>query len=118
MIKRGLAGEWLVDVRFVDLNTMCDLNRDAQGHDEPTDVLSFPIHFATNSADPHRILPKDGPQLLGSIVIAPAVAARQAPEHHRTTKQEIEWLIEHAFHHLLGEDHDDEGRWLTRSSTV
>lgn len=113
---RGLTGEWLVDIRFVDIQTMRELNLDAQGHDEPTDVLSFPIHFATDRTDPHELLPTDGPQLLGSIVIAPEVAAAQATESGRSTDQEIEWLVEHAFHHLLGEDHDDKGHWLPQKA--
>jgi len=114
--ERKLTGEWLLDVAFVDNAAMQALNRQAQGLDEPTDVLSFPVHFATNEADPTTVLPTDGPKILGSLVIAPQVAAAQAPTHNHSTEAEIHELIEHGIHHLLGEDHDDEGRWLPRES--
>ena len=88
------------------------LNRQARGDDEPTDVLSVPIHFATNAPDPHQLLPTEGQLLLGSIVIAPKIAAKQAAEHGRTTDQEIIWLIDHGARHLLGQDHNNQGQWL------
>ncbi len=117
LTAHGLEGEWLVDVRFVDPGTMRALNRDAQGLDEPTDVLSFPVQFATNRPDPITDWPAAGPKLLGSVVIAPEVAAAQAGQHGRSIVEEIEWLVDHAFRHLLGHDHDAKGHWLTRSST-
>jgi probable rRNA maturation factor len=116
MEARGLTGEWLLDVEFIDNAAMQILNLQAQGLDEPTDVLSFPVHFATNEADPTTVLPSDGPKVLGSLVIAPEVAAAQAPAHNHSTEAEIRDLIEHGIHHLLGEDHDDAGHWLPRES--
>lgn len=113
---RGLTGDWLVDIRFVDTEAMRRMNQQAQGLDEPTDVLSFPIHFATDRTEPRADFPTVGPQLLGSIVIAPEVAAAQAPEHGRSLDQELAWLVDHAFHHLLGQNHDDTGHWLPRPS--
>ena len=60
------------------------------GHEGPTDVLSFPID---DEPEPSGRVPDAGgsgpgeppmpeiPQLVGDIVICPAVAARNAVEH-------------------------------------
>ena len=114
LIERGLDGSWIVECSFVSSEEIHLLNKQAQGKDEPTDVLSFPVHFATNEADPHQVLPERSPQVLGSIVIATDVAAAQAPEHSHSTEEEVQTLIEHGIHHLLGEDHDDTGTWQDR----
>lgn len=115
LTERKLTGDWQLDCSFVGAETMRTLNQQAQGYDEPTDVLSFPIHFATNEADPTTVLPNVGPQLLGSLVVAIPVAERQAKERGTTLTVEIITLLEHGLHHLLGEDHDDTGQWLTRT---
>jgi probable rRNA maturation factor len=62
----------------------------------PTDVLSFPL--AEDDVDEH------GVRILGDVVIAPAVAARNAPAH---TDGELRLLLVHGILHLLGYDHDD-----------
>ena len=112
LIQAKQGGDWVLEVHWVGLTAMRSFNRLAQGHDEPTDVLSFPVHFATNRPHPVRSWPTDQPRLLGSLVICPAVAARQALAHGRSTTEEIRWLIDHGLHHLLGHNHDDSGRWL------
>ncbi|MDE3009044.1 MAG: rRNA maturation RNase YbeY, partial [Acidobacteriota bacterium] len=50
------------------------------------------------------------PQLVGDVVICPAVAARNAIEHECTLDDEIALLVVHGVLHLLGWDHviDDE----------
>jgi probable rRNA maturation factor len=48
------------------------------------------------------------PLLLGDVVICPAVAARNAPEHAGTYDNELALLLVHGILHLLGMDHDDE----------
>jgi probable rRNA maturation factor len=63
----------------------------------PTDVLSFPL-------DEHDV-DEDGVRILGDVVIAPAVAARNAPTD---TDGEIRLLLVHGILHLLGYDHADD----------
>ena len=46
--------------------------------------------------------------LLGDVVICPAVAARNAPEHAGTYDDELALLVVHGVLHLLGMDHDDD----------
>jgi|GEM_PF-6102772 len=112
---KGVTGDWELECKIVDEAAMRTLNREAQGLDESTDILSFPIHFATNEVDPHTALPTSGPQLLGSLVIAPEVVARQAAAKGDTTEKEMTMLLDHGLRHLLGEDHDDNAEWLPRN---
>src|SRR3546814_12582280 len=85
------------------------------GADGPTDVLSFPIDDPidpgrwpdSGSTGPDREPPEvqDLPMLLGDVVICPAVAARQAPEHAGSYDDEIALLVVHGVLHVLGLDH-------------
>jgi probable rRNA maturation factor len=63
--------------------------------DEPgaTDVLSFPLDDVDG----------DGVRLLGDVVIAPAVAARNNPDD---PVAELRLLLVHGILHLLGYDHE------------
>jgi probable rRNA maturation factor len=68
--------------------------------DEPgsTDVLSFPMDMPES---------KEDVVTLGDIVIAPAVAERQALEAGHDRNQEIYILATHGLLHILGYDHAD-----------
>lgn len=48
------------------------------------------------------------PLLLGDVVLCPAVAARQAPDHAGTVDDEIALLVVHGVLHVLGYDHDEQ----------
>ncbi len=85
----------------------------------PTDVLSFPIDAEladvvlcapSPSRGPDRAPPDlgDMPILLGDVVICPAVAARQAPEHAGTLDDELALLVVHGVLHVLGHDHAED----------
>ena len=63
-----------------------------------TDVLAFPID------GPDDVV-AGVPGLLGDVVLCPAVAERQAPEHGRTATGETDLLLVHGILHLLGHDH-------------
>jgi probable rRNA maturation factor len=76
------------------------LNREYRGIDRSTDVLAFPIYSS------QRAFPKEGPFLLGDIVINPARARKQAREYGHTLKREIRILLVHGLLHLLGLDHE------------
>ncbi len=49
----------------------------------------------------------DAPSLLGDVVVCPAVARRNAPNHAGTYDDEIALLVVHGILHLLGMDHVD-----------
>lgn len=106
---------------FVDEAAMADLNERHMGKSGPTDVLAFPIDEDVDrgrwpdngSTGPDRPTPHpdDIPVLLGDVVVCPAVAARQAPEHagkgHHTgtVDDEVALLVVHGVLHVLGMDH-------------
>ena len=87
-----------------------DLNRTWRGKDKPTNVLSFPMVqpdlLATVSQNSD-----DGELLLGDIVLAHGVCAREAAERGIAVGDHFTHLVVHGTLHLLGYDHmtDDEG---------
>lgn len=90
----GGVGE--LTLTFVDPDEMAALNSEHMGHEGPTDVLSFPMDDE----------PLPGvPTLLGDVVICPAVAIAQAPEHAGSVDDELALLVVHGVLHVLGHDH-------------
>lgn len=84
-----------LSVSFVDEAEMEDLHVRYMDEPGPTDVLSFP---------------QDGPdagdrRVLGDVVIAPAVAARNKPDDPAA---EMRLLVVHGILHLLGYDHEED----------
>jgi probable rRNA maturation factor len=79
-------------IEFVDEERIRELNRDYRDHDEPTDVLSFGVDEAGDSA---------GPRELGDIVICPPHT------------EDLREAIVHGSLHLTGMDHEtDDGEML------
>jgi probable rRNA maturation factor len=113
----GIRGEAELSLLFVDESVMADLNKRFMQAEGPTDVLAFPID---DPIDPGR-WPDSGstgpdrdpaevtelPILLGDVVVCPAVAARQAPEHAGSYDDELALLVVHGVLHVLGMDHAD-----------
>jgi probable rRNA maturation factor len=124
--ERGLGPDVELTVLFVDADAIASLNERFLGRKGPTDVLSFPIEDdlsmpsrppGTNSpgsSGPGRRYEEDDeygggmPLMLGDVVICPAVAALNAPDHAGTYDGELALLLVHGILHLLGMDHDDE----------
>jgi probable rRNA maturation factor len=88
---------------FVDEQAMAELNELHMGEPSPTDVLSFPIDDEAVLSE----LVDDVPVLLGDVVICPAVAMRNAPQHAGTIADELALLVVHGVLHVLGRDHAD-----------
>jgi len=90
-------------VAIVGDATVRRLNRTYRGLDRVTDVLSFP------AGEPAH-LAAGAPRFLGDVVIARAVAARQARAAGHSTGTELRVLALHGLLHLVGYDHErDEG---------
>jgi probable rRNA maturation factor len=114
LTDEGVRGLAEVSLIFLDESTIAALNQQFMGNEGPTDVLSFPID---NEPEPTGRVPDAGgsgpgeppipeiPQLIGDIVICPAVAARNAVEHECSFDDEIALLVVHGVLHLLGWDH-------------
>ncbi|MBS0480093.1 MAG: rRNA maturation RNase YbeY [Proteobacteria bacterium] len=83
------------------------LNRRYRHKDRPTNVLSFPmiqpdlLETVTGNSD-------DGEVLLGDIVLAYGVCAREAAERRIALEIHAAHLIVHGALHLLGYDHIDD----------
>ncbi len=89
------------EISFVltDDRRMRGLNRAYRGADKPTNVLSF----AALDAD----RPKAGmPWLLGDVVLASGVIAREAKAQRKAIQHHLSHLAVHGVLHLLGYDHE------------
>ena len=118
LTEEGVRGDAELAVLFVDEESMSDLNKRFLGKDGPTDVLAFPIDEEppesgrspdSGGSGPGYLPtePADLPTLLGDVVICPAVAQRNAPDHAGTYDDELALLIVHGILHLMGRDHVD-----------
>jgi rRNA maturation RNase YbeY len=92
-----LRGEGLgrveLSVSFVEDAEMEELHVRYMDEPGPTDVLSFPLDDEEH----------DGVRVLGDVVIAPAVAARNHPDDPAA---ELRLLLVHGILHILGYDHE------------
>jgi len=116
--EEDLGGDAELSVLFVDERSIAELNSRFLGKEGPTDVLAFPIDEepiesgrspdsgGTGPGMPSE--PEDIPVLLGDIVICPAVAYRNAPEHAGSYEDELALLVVHGLLHLMGMDHDED----------
>jgi probable rRNA maturation factor len=82
-----------LSVSFVEDVEMEDLHVRYMDETGPTDVLSFPLDDEEH----------DGVRVLGDVVIAPTVAARNNPEDPAA---ELRLLLVHGILHILGYDHE------------
>lgn len=98
--QRRVPGDMEVAVLLVDEDVIAELNAEHMGSDAPTDVLAFPIDLPGET-------PYEEPAILGDVVLCPAVAARQATERGRATRDEVRLLTVHGLLHLLGMDHGE-----------
>lgn len=92
-----------VSVKFADDGEVAGLNRAYRGKDGPTNVLSFPM-FADEALS--ALGGRD--ELLGDIVLAAGVCAREAAERGVPVSQHASHLIVHGVLHLLGHDHGED----------
>lgn len=77
---------------------MRPLNRRFRGHDETTDVLSFPLRCPAGGGG------EEG-AYLGDVVISVEEAVRQAEEDGETLAEALDRLLIHGILHLKGYDH-------------
>lgn len=132
LAAEGVHGAGELSLLFVSAPAIAALNEQFMGKSGPTDVLSFPIDAeeedeAGRFPDGGSPAPSNGgprtarlPYLLGDIVIAPTIAARNAPEHEGdrghggTLEDELALLLVHGILHLRGMDHevDDEAEQM------
>lgn len=90
------------NVFLVSQEQITALNLEHLGGQGPTDVLSFPLDDPSEG-DVFGFTPH-----AGDIVICPAIAKAQAPQHAGTFDHEMALLAVHAALHLLGHDHQND----------
>jgi probable rRNA maturation factor len=92
-------GQELVElsVSFVDETEMAELHERYMDEPGSTDVLTFPLEDEDRD--------EEGVRLLGDVVVAPAVAARNNPD---APDAELRLLLVHGILHILGYDHEDD----------
>ena len=91
------------EISFVltDDKRMRALNRTYRGKDKPTNVLSF---AALDTDRPKSAMP----WLLGDVVFASGVIAREAKAQRKSLDHHLSHLAVHGVLHLLGYDHEQE----------
>jgi probable rRNA maturation factor len=99
-VRAVLDGEGIADAEislaFVDNPTIHTLNKRYLGHDEPTDVLSFPLSEPNSK------------RLSGELVIGVEVAQAQAAERGHDAQAELLLYVIHGLLHLCGYDDKDD----------
>ena len=98
-----------ISIRLADDAEVQHLNAQYRQKDKPTNVLSFPM-IQSDLLDTVTTNSDDGEVLLGDIVLAHGVCAREAEERGISITDHAAHLIVHGTLHLLGYDHlgDDE----------
>jgi probable rRNA maturation factor len=93
-----------LSVRFTCDEEVRSLNAQYRGRDKATNVLSFPM------VEPDLIdaiaVGGEGELLLGDIVLAHGVCAREAADKGISAEQHATHLVVHGTLHLLGYDHE------------
>jgi probable rRNA maturation factor len=89
-----------VSVLLCDDAVIAALNGRWRGHDEATNVLSFPAPPAA---------PPAAPPHLGDIAIACETVIREAQEQGQPVAEHLAHMAVHGFLHLLGYDHATDG---------
>ncbi|MEP6973137.1 MAG: rRNA maturation RNase YbeY [Actinomycetota bacterium] len=95
LVAEGRAHQVELSVSFVDETEMAELHVRYMDEEGPTDVLSFPLDEVDDR----------GVRLLGDVVVAPSVAARNNPDD---PAGEMRLLLVHGILHVLGYDHEEE----------
>lgn len=93
MIGEGVA-EAELSVSFVADEEIAELHERYMGEAGPTDVLSFRMDEDEGEA---------GVRVLGDVVIAPGIAAK----NNSDVEAELRLLLVHGILHLLGHDHEE-----------
>lgn len=97
-LKKMSAENSEVNIIFVGLEEIHEINKTYRGVDRPTDVISFALE------DNDDISVYDE-RVLGDIYICLDKVHEQAKEYNHAETREMAFLIVHGLLHLLGYDH-------------
>ncbi|PIS06710.1 rRNA maturation RNase YbeY [Candidatus Berkelbacteria bacterium CG10_big_fil_rev_8_21_14_0_10_43_14] len=99
--KFGQSHHIECEIRFVDSDTIHQLNARFREKNTSTDVLSFPLWDK-----PQKTL-RDAPLHIGSIVINGETIQNGARINHRSVTSHVCVLIKHSIRHLMGRHHSE-----------
>ena len=102
LLESGIAIE--VSVRFASDEEVTALNAAWRGKESPTNVLSFPMLEPQLISELGRTA--GGEALLGDVILAHGVCAREAADKDIRIESHAAHLIVHGTLHLLGYDHE------------
>ena len=91
----GVVDHVELSLSFVDEDEMTALHVRYMDEEGPTDVLAFPLDESDDR----------GVRLLGDVIVAPSVAARNHPDD---PAGEMRLLVVHGILHVLGYDHEED----------
>lgn len=101
LAAEGVGGTVALTVVLTDDATIHELNRRFLAHDEPTDVITFPL----GDEDGSFVLPGAGAgRQLGEIYVSCERAAAQSGDWGSDPAREVRFLVVHGVLHLLGWD--------------
>jgi probable rRNA maturation factor len=104
VLEEEKIADYEISLAFVDNETIHVLNKRYLNHDEPTDVLSFPL------SDPKA------KKLSGELVLGVEVAQAQATERGHDVQSELSLYVIHGLLHLCGyDDHDEKDQQAMRA---
>lgn len=101
--RAGLGPDHELSLLLCDNRFMHQLNHKWRGKDQPTDVLSFPLHQLRAGR-----IPPPGP--VGDIILAVPVVRRAALEYAVDLEAHLRLLLAHGVLHLLGYDHQTDSQ--------
>ena len=106
LIVQRLSSNIELGLVVVDQERIHQLNLSYLGRDKPTDVLAFPLISESRKGKKSVfVVPPDGIEHLGEVIISYPQVVIQAKEHGHSVRREITILIIHGMLHLLGYDH-------------
>ena len=114
--RMGVSPLAELSLLLVDVEAMERLHVRWMDETGPTDVLAFPMDeldlrgsrgVGHGSGSAREDAEQPTPQILGDVVLCPAVAEEQAREAGHSTEDELHLLCTHGVLHLLGYDHGD-----------
>ena len=107
LVIQGVESRVELGLVIVGQAKVRQLNLSYLGKDETTDVLTFAL-LSEQSGDVSTpfVVPPDGMQHLGEVIVSYPQAVIQAEKHRHSVKREVAFLIIHGILHLLGYDHD------------
>jgi probable rRNA maturation factor len=98
--EKGVSGDVEVSVSIIGDRKMRTLNKKYRNLDKTTNVLSFSQTEGQGTASP------DGVLRLGDVVLSFPQVVKGAREKETLVDDEVNFLVKHALHHLLGIHHE------------